>query len=229
MHYRHEPYLTMIDCGPGRVVTWRKIRVETTKEIERVIEKVFMERGPVEEVLMDNDASFHSAVLRELCKEWGVKQYFRSTYCQSGNGIIERNHWTIKAVAERSRISPQEAVFGITWPQRMAKTKHPCHKSLYLCTSGNIHWPEWEEGNRGKRKSQWVRKCGRNHPTLAVQGKVTEVLSQNKVVVNGVPQHMLDIQRVSLPSDEEVTEVSQRRTHTKVATQAKTLSLDGGL
>ena len=33
----------MIDCGPGRVAIWRKIRVETAKEI--VVEEVFMERG----------------------------------------------------------------------------------------------------------------------------------------------------------------------------------------
>ena len=65
-----------------------------------------MERGPVEEVLMDNGTSFHSEVLRELCEKWSVKQYFRSTYRQSGKRIIERNHWTIKAVAERSRILP---------------------------------------------------------------------------------------------------------------------------
>ena len=89
----------MIDCGPGRVVIWRKIRAETAKEIERVVEEVFMERGPVEEVLMDNGASFRSEVLRGLCEKWGIKQYFRSAYRQSGNGIIERNHWIIKAMA----------------------------------------------------------------------------------------------------------------------------------
>ena len=36
MHYCHELHLNMVDCGPGRVVIWQKIRVETTKEIERV-------------------------------------------------------------------------------------------------------------------------------------------------------------------------------------------------
>ena len=102
MHYCHELYSTMIDCGPGRVAIWRKLRVETAKEV--VIEEVFMERRPVEEVLMDNSASFRSEVLRELCEKWGVKPYFRSTYRQSGNRIIERNHRTIKAVAKRSLI-----------------------------------------------------------------------------------------------------------------------------
>ena len=33
-HYRHELYLSMIDCGSGKVVIWRRIRTETVKEIE---------------------------------------------------------------------------------------------------------------------------------------------------------------------------------------------------
>ncbi len=41
------------------------------------------------------------------------------------------------------------------------------------------------------------------------RGKVTEVLSQNKVAVDGVPRHVLDTWRVSLPSDEEVAEIPQ--------------------
>ena len=54
MHYRNEPYLSMIDSGPGRVVIWQRIRTETAKEIKRVVEEVFLERRPVEEVLIDN-------------------------------------------------------------------------------------------------------------------------------------------------------------------------------
>ena len=46
------------------------------------------------------------------------------------------------------------------------------------------------------------------------RGKVTEVLSQNKVALDGVPRHVLDIWRVSLPSDEEVAEVPQEE-HTR--------------
>ena len=111
--YRHELYLTMIDCWPGRVAIWRKIRAETVKEIKRIFEEVFMERGPVEEVLMDNGTSFHSELLRELCEKWGVKQYLDPGIARVEHRketIIERNHRIIKAVTERSRIS-QETVF----------------------------------------------------------------------------------------------------------------------
>ena len=101
----------MIDCEPGRVAMWQRIRRETAKEIERVVEEVFLERGPVEEVLIDNGVGFHLKVFRELYEKWGVRQYFRSEYRPSSNEIVERHHRTIKAVAEKSQISPQEAVF----------------------------------------------------------------------------------------------------------------------
>ena len=36
---------------------------------------------------------------------------FRAAYRPSGNGIVERHHRTIKAIAERGKISPLEAVY----------------------------------------------------------------------------------------------------------------------
>ena len=73
-----------------------------------------MERGPVDEVLMDNSASFHSSLLKEMFDNWKINTYFRVAYRASGNGIIERNHRTVKAIAERSDITPQKLFFGIT-------------------------------------------------------------------------------------------------------------------
>ena len=58
-HYRQGLYLSMMDCGPGRVAIWREIRSETAGEIARTVNEVFLERGPVEELLMDNGAAFH--------------------------------------------------------------------------------------------------------------------------------------------------------------------------
>ena len=52
-------------------------------------------------------------------EKWSVKRYFRSAYHLSVNGIIERHYRTIKAVAEKSQISPQEAVF---WYNMALKT-----------------------------------------------------------------------------------------------------------
>ena len=38
-------------------------------------------------------------------------RFFRAAYRPSGNGIVERHHRTIKAMAERARVGPEEAVF----------------------------------------------------------------------------------------------------------------------
>ena len=83
---------------------------------------MFLERGQVEEALIDNGVVFRSEDFRQMCEKWGNRRYFRSAYRPSGNGIIERHHRTIKAVAEKKKkkqISPQEAVF---WYNMAPKT-----------------------------------------------------------------------------------------------------------
>lgn len=57
--------------------------------IARVLEEVFLERGPVTEVLMDNIFAFHSVALKEMLEKWGMKCFFRAAYRLSGNGVVE--------------------------------------------------------------------------------------------------------------------------------------------
>ena len=78
-----------------------------------------MERGPVNEILMDNSTAFLSAALKEVLDKWGIKRLFRASYRPSGHGIVERLHRTIKATTERSRSLPQKAVF---WHNMSPKT-----------------------------------------------------------------------------------------------------------
>ena len=59
-HYGGRPYLSMVDCGPGRFVLWRELRGESAVEICKELDNVFHERGPVAEVLMDNALAFRS-------------------------------------------------------------------------------------------------------------------------------------------------------------------------
>ncbi|GAB1600614.1 uncharacterized protein LOC115212112 [Argonauta hians] len=118
-HYRHKLYLTMVDCGPGRFAIWREVKSEATWAIGDIVEQIFLERGPVSELLMDNGSAFRSEAFKRVCDKWGVRQFFRAAYRPSGNGIVERHHRTIKAAAERSNISPMEAVF---WYNMSPKT-----------------------------------------------------------------------------------------------------------
>ena len=62
IHYRQGLYLSMMDCGPGRVAIWREIRAETAGEIARIVDEVFLERDPVDEFQMDNGAAFCSEI-----------------------------------------------------------------------------------------------------------------------------------------------------------------------
>ena len=109
----------MTDCGHGRVAIWRRVRTETAKEIEKVIEEVFLERGAAEEVLLDKGVGFRSKVFRELVRSVVLGDTLDLRTARAAMGIIKRHHRTIKAVAEKNKILPQEAVF---WYNMAPKT-----------------------------------------------------------------------------------------------------------
>lgn len=71
-HFRQAMYLPVIDCGPSRFALWRKLKRETADEVVAVIEELFFERGPVDEVLMDNSSTFHSTLLQQFFDKWSV-------------------------------------------------------------------------------------------------------------------------------------------------------------
>ena len=75
-HYRGEPYLTVLDCGPGRFAIWRKMRSETAAAIIKELEQIFYELGPAEELLMDNASAFRCEEMAKLCERWGVRPFF---------------------------------------------------------------------------------------------------------------------------------------------------------
>ena len=109
--YAGRPYLSMVDCGPGRFVVWRELKGETATEICHELDKLFYERGPVDELLTDNVLPFRSQEMLQLMEKWGVRPFYRAAYRAGGNGIVERSHRTIKTMAERSGKSPIDAVF----------------------------------------------------------------------------------------------------------------------
>ena len=205
-HYRQIPYLTMIDCGPSRFAIWREIRCETSREIADVLNEVFLERGPVDEVLMDNSASFHSSLLKEMFDNWKINTYFRVAYRASGNGIIERNHRTVKAIAERSDITPQEAVFWYNLTPRSRDPQIIPHQELF-----NYEWRnplvepvvhhKAEEANVEIGDEVWVKPPHARCTTEWRKGHITEINSQNNVSVDGTSRHILDVRPVLRPAD----------------------------
>ena len=85
----------------------------------RELEQIFLERGPPQEILMDNGTEFRSAKVRNLCEKWSVKQHFRCAYRPETNGVIERNHRTIKRMAARTGKDPREMVYWYNAAERV--------------------------------------------------------------------------------------------------------------
>lgn len=56
-----------------------------------------------DELLRDNNTKTHLAQLKEMLGRWNTRRFFRVTYRPSRNGIEERHHCTLKAMAERGR------------------------------------------------------------------------------------------------------------------------------
>ena len=88
-HLEGKCYLTVVDCGPSRFIIWRKIRTENAADVVYHMRQIFIERGPVEEILVDNGPAFKSSSFKDMCKEWRVQLVFRCAYPPSWNGIAE--------------------------------------------------------------------------------------------------------------------------------------------
>lgn len=118
-HYDNKLYLTIVDCGPGRFAIWRRLSSEAAENICRELQQVFQERGPPAEILMDNGTSFHSSRLKDLCDRWKVVRHFRCAYRPETNGVVERNHRTIKRMAARTGGDPIDMVFWYNAAERV--------------------------------------------------------------------------------------------------------------
>ena len=203
-HYAGRPYLSMADCGPGRFVVWRELKGETATEICHELDEVFYERGPVDELLMDNALAFRSQEMLQLMEKWGVRPFYRAAYRAGGNGIVERSHRTIKTMAERSAKSPIDAVFWYSVAPRYGQQP----ASVPQKSVATYEWrlpvmsaPPAEEGDCGDGRVQigeevWVRPGGARCTTLWGRGIATGMNSANNIEVDGVPRHILDVRPV---------------------------------
>lgn len=201
VHYRGIPYLSVVDCGPGRFAIWRKMRGESAAEIGLEVESIFYERGPVEEVLLDNAPSFRSDEFRRMLSCWGVEPYYRAAYRAGGNGIVERHHRTIKAMAERMMRSPVEAVYwynvapkdGQNGDSVPAKAVH-----TYNWRMKGYNEKETDEEPECEVKvgdEVWVKPGNAHCTTRWREGVVTGINSDSNVEVDGMARHILDIRK----------------------------------
>ncbi|XP_012936576.1 uncharacterized protein LOC106011438 [Aplysia californica] len=216
-HFHNIPYLTMVDCGPGRFTIWRQLRSETAQCIVAELDQVFCERGPVRELLLDNATAFKSELFVQFLEGWNVQPYYRAAYRPSGNGIVERNHRSIKAMAERGNISPMEAAFYFNSAPRYRQEQDTIPQQsvfTYKWRQPSATEREWGETNEPSvvtvGDEVWVKPPGARCTTQWGRGVVTKVNSRNNVEVNHVPRHVLDLRKVAT-SDEDDAESNQHR------------------
>ena len=204
-HYHHEKFLTIIDCGPSRFAIWRRIPNESGDVISRELANIFRERGPPVELLLDNSLAFRSESVKRVCDLFGVCIRFRCAYRPSGNGIIERNHRTIKRTAARSDTDPLSAVFWYNILPRLPGNPNSAPSTLL-----EYRWrmPIKEERNPADCAGSdnafavgddvFVKPPVPSCTTQWHKGKITSVNSSTNVDVDGIPRHIADLRRATM-------------------------------
>ena len=206
-HYQHDKFLTIIDCGPSRFAIWRRIPNESGDIISRELVNIFRERGPPVELLLDNSLAFRSEAVKQVCDFFGVCIRFRCAYRPSGNGIIERNHRTIKRTASRSEIDPLSAVFWYNILPRLPGNPNSAPSTLL-----EYRWrlPIKRETSSDREgldnifavgDTVFVKPPVPSCTTEWRKGQITNVNSSTNVDVDGIPRHIADLRRTPLERD----------------------------
>ena len=194
-------FLTIIDCGPSRFVTWRSLRRQDAPTVVRQLENVFLEGGLPMEILTDNDTAFTSKNFGEFARNWDVYMRFRCAYSPSGNGIVERSHRTVKTIATRKNcsileafywhnVTPKDDISPCTAP---ADVLHRYHVRIKCVEDNPLPKPEVIRGKYEKGDVVWVKNPRGKCTTKYSTGRVTEVVSPQSVKIDGVPRHVKDL------------------------------------
>ena len=132
-HHQRGLYLSVVDCGPSRFSLWRLLRRADSAHVTEELHRIFNERGAPEEILADNDTAFRSRAFAVFAAKWRVRLRFRAVHRPSGNGVVERNHRTVKVIAARTGCSIGDAVhlYNVTPRDGKGSTTAP---------AGQIYW-----------------------------------------------------------------------------------------
>ncbi|XP_045104967.1 uncharacterized protein LOC123500329 [Portunus trituberculatus] len=207
-HYLGSAYLSLVDCGSSRFAVWRHLRRQDADTVVSHLEQVFCERGAPAELLCDNETVFRGRRFAAFAARWGVSLRFRGAYAPSGNGIVERNHRTVKVIAARKGCSVAEAVhlYNVT-PRDETVASAPV-SGIYRyrvrdCVRHDqvqraVHTsPDVAKKNYTVDDAVWVRRRGERCTSASQPGVVTRVNSPQVVEVDGVPRHVRDLRHRS--------------------------------
>lgn len=196
-YVQRRPYLSVIDCGPSRFAIWHRLINETAEAVIRVLSRIFLERGPSQQLLSDNGPCFVSTKTRDFLARWKVEQLFSCAYRHAGNGIVERSHRTIKRIAARSGKPVEEAVY---WYNNSPRTNGivPA-EAVYgygLRLWGQEHTdcravPNNHRFSVGDKV--YVKPPNIKCTSVWKPGSITKIISEQTVEVDGVNRHVADL------------------------------------
>ena len=199
-HYNGSLYLTMVDCGPSRFAIWRKLNAEEAKTVALIFDEVFRERGPVNEILLDNSLCFRSNSIKSVAEKWSIRLNFRCAYRPSGNGIVERNHRTIKRAAARSKADPLDMVYWYNIaPKDSSNEQSTPASSIFRYKWRFLDQRQClEEINCDFKVGHevFVKPPGARCSSEWQRGRITGINSQLSIDVNGIPRHIGDVRSV---------------------------------
>ncbi|XP_045101323.1 uncharacterized protein LOC123498225 [Portunus trituberculatus] len=200
-HYLGSAYLSLVDCGPSRFAAWRHLRRPHADTVVSHLEQVFCERGAPAELLCDNDTVFRGRRFAAFAARWGVSLRFRGAYAPSGNGIVERNHRTVKVIAARKGCSVAEAVhlYNVTPRDGETVASAPVSGIYRYRVRDCVRHDQVQRAvqNYTVDDTVWVRRRGERCTSASQPGVVTRVNSPQVVEVDGVPRHVRDLRHRS--------------------------------
>ena len=214
-HFRGRLYLTVLDCGPSRFAIWRPLRFESATYVIAELLSIFCERGPPSELLADNATVFHSRAFLAFVSEWGTRVRYRAAHVPSGNGIVERNHRSVKVIAARKECDVTEAVYLYNVTPRDDTTDEAAPASVlyrYRVRVKAVDPVRTEDADRGGSRYRvgdavWVKPPRGRCDDRYDQGEVTGQVSTQTVEVDGVPRHVRHLRprtaRADPPQQEE--------------------------
>lgn len=190
------PYLSVVDCGPSRFAIWHRISRETGDTVASHLNSIFLERGPPKQLLSDQGPCFVSSRMKRLLADWGVEQLFSGAYQHSGNGIVERNHRTIKRTAARSGTSVEEAVYWYNHspmkngavPAMLVYKYHADMRGRRLASTEKTSHPKFSVGD-----TVYVKPANLRCTTAWKTGTITRLISDQTVEVDGTNRHVADL------------------------------------
>ena len=224
-HFGGRAYLTLVDLG-SRYCVWRLLRRETAEDVCLQLNQVFAELGPPSVLLSDNAAVYKSTKVKCLMRKWDVKQQFSCAYRPQGNGVVERNHRTIKTMAARSGNTVEECSFWYNVTSGVhgippynfifhstAKLPGVTAEREFSCSTIQDAIGQWTESSdtRSIQKNPFVigdsvylRGDGKCDSEWSGPHRVTKLISDVSLEINGddVPRHVSHVKRVPRTPEE---------------------------